>query len=109
MDGTARASLLRLASEFGGPEQHPLAHDLSGFELHGSSGRNDHVLFGLLRIAADAGSGQANLEYSKVPQFHIATGGQGIGDGVKRVLEDREHLCLDHSGILLHRWNRKRF
>jgi len=89
MDSTR--TLLLLAAEFGSPQQHPLAHDLSSFELHVRTGWYDNIDFGVAGIAANAGFCQSNLENPKVPQFHIAPGGQGIGDGVKRVLDDREY------------------
>ena len=91
--------LALLAAEFFGAEKNALAHDLAGFKLHSRSGWDDHIVFGFIRIAANAGFSKTNFENSKVAEFDIAASGKGLGDAVERKLDDAENFLLSESGL----------
>lgn len=91
--------LALLAAEFFGAEKNALAHDFSGFELHRGAGWDDHIMFGFVGIAADAGFGQADFENTEVAELDIATGGEGLGDAVESELDDAENFLLGESGL----------
>ncbi len=79
-----------LLGEFGGAGEHALGHDFARFEFHDRTRRDDDLLVGLFRIAADALFCEAGLEDAEVAQFHAAPGGQRFGDGIEGVLEMTE-------------------
>lgn len=94
-----RRALALLAAEFLGAEKNALAHDFAGFELHRRTGGDHHIIFGLVRVAADAGFGQADFENTEVAEFDIATGGEGVGDAVEGELDDAENFLLGESRL----------
>jgi hypothetical protein len=69
-----------LLGEFGGAGAHALGHDFARFEFHDRAGRDDDLLVGLFRIAADALFREAGLEHAEVAQFHAAPGCERFGD-----------------------------
>ena len=99
MGFTAPSDFLPLA-QLSGSQSHPLGHHLPGFEPHRCPSRYDNILFRLLGIPTNSGFGQTDLKNPEVSKLYIPTGCQGLGDGVKGLLNDSEYLLLDDSGIL---------
>jgi hypothetical protein len=91
--------LALLAAEFFGAEKNALAHDFSGFEFNRRAGRNDHIVFGFVGVAADTGFGESDFENTEVAELDIAAGGEGIGDAVEGELDDTENFLLGESGL----------
>ena len=91
--------LALLAAEFFGAEKNALAHDFAGFELHRGAGWDDHIVFGFVRVAADAGFGESDFENTEVAELDIAAGGEGLGDAVESELDDAENFLLGESGL----------
>ena len=89
--GALRALLF---AQFCGAEENALAHDLAGLELDRGASRDDDVGLGFVRIAADAGFGQANFKYPEISQLDVITFSQTVGDVLKRFLDHGEGLLL---------------
>ena len=87
----------RLALELFGAKQNPLAHDLSGLELHSRTRGDGHIDIGLVRITSDTGTGESHLEHPEIPQLDTITFGQCIRDMVERLLDDIEDIALNET------------
>ncbi len=77
-----------LFGEFSGALENALAHDFSGLEFHDRTRWDDHLLVGLLRIAADALLGEGGAEHTEFAQFHAAPGRERLGDSIEGELDD---------------------
>jgi hypothetical protein len=88
------------STKFISAKKNALTHDFTGFEFHGSAGRDDHVVFWLVWVAAHAGFREANFKHTKVAEFHIATSSKSLSDAVQGLLDDFEDFLLgDASGF----------
>jgi hypothetical protein len=81
-------------------EQNALAHDLSGLELDRSSGGNGHIDIREIRITANAGTGQTDLEYTEITEFHPFTFGQRFRDVIQSFLDYVEDIALDKTSFI---------
>ena len=89
-----------LLAEFRGAEENALAHDLAGLELDRGAGGNNHVGFGFVRVASDAGFGQAHFKHPEISQFDIIAVGQTVGDVLQGFLDHVERLLLGDADIV---------
>ena len=78
----------------------PLAHDFAHLELHGGAFGDFEFATGDIRVAADSGLGQLDLEDAEIPELDDVVSRKGVCDEVEGFLNDLIDLMLDHAGLV---------